>query len=103
VAALKEAGFAAADIGVYLLLGLPRQEDEEVAAAIQAVRRVGATPILAQYSPIPHTALWPEAVQVSRYDLEADPIFQNNSIFPCWPEFSWERYTRLKNLAAGRQ
>jgi len=102
VAALRAAGFTAADIGVYLLVGLPRQEDGEVIAAIQEVRRVGATPILAQYSPIPQTALWSEAVQVSRYDLEADPLFQNNSIFPCWPEFSWERYTRLKNLASGR-
>jgi hypothetical protein len=103
VAALREAGFSAADIGVYLLIGLPHQEDADVAAAIRAVRQVGATPVLAQYSPIPGTALWPAAVQVSRYDLEADPIFQNNSIFPCWPEFSWERYTRLKNLAAGRE
>ncbi len=103
VAALREAGFTAAEIGVYLLLGLPHQEDAEVEAAIRAVRRVGATPVLAQYSPIPGTALWSEAVQVSRYDLAADPIFQNNSIFPCWPEFSWERYTRLKNLAAGRE
>ncbi len=102
VAALREAGFTADQIGVYLLLGLPHQEDAAVEAAIRAVRRVGATPVLAQYSPIPGTALWPEAVQVSRYDLAADPIFHNNSIFPCWPEFSWERYTRLKNLAAGR-
>ncbi|MGQ9921995.1 MAG: B12-binding domain-containing radical SAM protein [Desulfobacca sp.] len=102
VAALREAGFTADEIGVYLLIGLPHQDDEEVVAAIRAVRQAGGTPVLAQYSPIPGTALWPEAVQVSRYDLTADPIFQNNSIFPCWPEFSWERYTRLKNLAAGR-
>lgn len=102
VAVLREAGFTASDIGVYLLVGLPYQEDEEVGAAIRAVRQAGATPVLALYSPIPGTALWPEAVQASRYDLAADPIFQNNSIFPCWPEFSWERYTRLKNLAAGR-
>lgn len=102
VANLRAAGFQPAEIGVYLLLGLPQQEDGEVVDAIALVRRLGATPVLAQYSPIPGTALWPEAVRSSRYDLEADPLFQNNSIFPCWPEFSWERYTRLKNLAAGR-
>jgi hypothetical protein len=42
-----------------------------------------------------------EKVKVSRYDLESEPLYHNNSIFPCWPEFSWERYTRLKNLATG--
>ncbi len=102
VANLRAAGFQPQEIGVYLLMGLPQQEDGEVAEAIALVRRLGATPVLAQYSPIPGTALWPEAVRSSRYDLETDPLFQNNSIFPCWPEFSWERYTRLKNLAAGR-
>jgi hypothetical protein len=41
--------------------------------------------------------LWPEAVEASRYDLEADPVFSNNAIFPCQPEsFSWERLSALK-------
>jgi radical SAM superfamily enzyme YgiQ (UPF0313 family) len=102
LAALHEARFSASDIGIYLLIGLPHQEDGEVVESIRQVRRLGATPVLTQYSPIPHTALWREAVKVSRYDLEADPLYHNNSIFPCWPEFSWERYTRLKNLAAGQ-
>jgi hypothetical protein len=102
LAALHEAGFTAAEIGINLLIGLPHQEDGEVADSIRQVRQLGATPVLTQYSPIPHTALWPEAVKVSRYDLEAEPLYHNNSIFPCWPEFSWERYTRLKNLATGQ-
>ena len=102
LSALHEAGFKPEDIGVNLLIGLPHQHDDEVIESIRQVRRLGATPLLTQYSPIPHTALWSEAVKVSRYDLEADPLYHNNSIFPCWPEFSWERYTRLKNLATGR-
>ena len=101
LAHLKEAGFAPAEIGVYLLIGLPDQEEAEVAASILRVKELGATPILAQYSPIPGTALWPRALATSRFDLTADPLFHNNSLFPCWPEFSWDRYTRLKRLAAG--
>ena len=42
-----------------------------------------------------------QALATSRFDLTADPLFHNNSLFPCWPEFSWDRYTRLKRLAAG--
>jgi radical SAM superfamily enzyme YgiQ (UPF0313 family) len=98
---LQEAGFDQREIGVYLLLGLPGQEDEEVAASIRRVRELGATPVLALYSPIPGTALWPEALAASSYDLENEPLYQNNSLFPCWSEFSWERYTHLKRLAQG--
>jgi len=101
LAYLQEAGFAPEAIGVYLLMGLPDQEEAEVAASIRRVKELGATPVLAQYSPIPGTALWSRALATSRYDLTADPLFQNNSLFPCWPELSWDRYTRLKRLAAG--
>jgi radical SAM superfamily enzyme YgiQ (UPF0313 family) len=101
LANLGEAGFRPEEIGVYLLLGLPGREEEEVINSIRRVKELGATPVLAQYSPIPGTALWPQAVAASRYDLERDPLFHNNSLFPCWPQFSWERYSRLKRLATG--
>ena len=97
---LREAGFSSQEIGVYLLIGLPDQEEAEVAASIRRLQELGAKPVLAQYSPIPGTALWPRAVACSRYDLAADPLFHNNSLFPCWPQFFWDRYTRLKRLAA---
>jgi radical SAM superfamily enzyme YgiQ (UPF0313 family) len=101
LANLEEAGFHPKEIGVYLLLGLPGQEEEEVISSIRRVKELGGTPVLAQYSPIPGTALWSQAVAASRYDLESDPLFHNNSLFPCWPQFSWERYSRLKRLATG--
>jgi radical SAM superfamily enzyme YgiQ (UPF0313 family) len=101
LAHLQEAGFAPEAIGVYLLIGLPDQAEAEVAASVLRVQELGATPVLASYSPIPGTALWPRAVAASRFDLIADPLYHNNSLFPCWPEFSWDRYTRLKRLAAG--
>ena len=42
---------------------------------------------------------WGEAVKASRYDLASDPIFHNNSIFPCQKEpFSWEKVSYLKKL-----
>jgi radical SAM superfamily enzyme YgiQ (UPF0313 family) len=99
---LQEAGFSREDIGVYLLLGLPGQTDEEAAASIRRVRDLGSSPVLALYSPIPGTKLWPAAQAASPYDLENEPLYHNNSLFPCWPAFSWERYTRLKRLAQGR-
>lgn len=99
LAHLHAAGFQKKEIGVYLLTGLPHQEETAVVNSIRRVKEMGATPILAQYSPIPGTALWLEAVKCSRYDLESDPLFHNNSLFPCWPRFSWTHYTQLKHLA----
>ncbi len=100
LAHLRQAGFASGEIGVYLLTGLPGQDEGEVAASIRRVKRLGATPVLAYYSPIPGTALWPEAVAASRYDLANEPLCHNNSGFPCRPRFSWDYYQRLKRLAA---
>jgi len=56
-------------------------------------------PVLATYSPIPKTKLWQRAVLASRYDLESDPVFTNNAIFPCQKEdFSWKIITHLKQM-----
>ncbi len=100
LAHLQEAGFTPKEIGVYLLIGLPDQDELEVAASIRRVQDLGAAPILAQYSPIPGTALWPRARSCSRYDLANEPLCHNNSLFPCRPQFSWSYYHRLKRLAA---
>ncbi len=99
---LKDAGFKKHQVGAYLLMGIPGQELAAVERSIQAVQATGITPIIAYYSPIPHTAMWPEAVAVSRYNLAADPIFTNNSVLPCRSEaFNWETVSALKELASG--
>ena len=101
VACLRHAGFDQRMIGVYLLAGLPGQQVESIENSIQIVKQTGATPILAYYSPIPQTALWPQAVAASRYNLESDPLFTNNAILPCQKApFSWHTISHLKNLAA---
>ena len=98
---LREAGFKKNHIGAYLLVGLPGQTMDSITESINIVKQNCITPILAYYSPIPHTTLWDRAVASSRYDLATDPIFTNNALLPCQSEtFSWETITNLKNLAA---
>ncbi len=99
VACLKRAGFSRQQVGAYLLVGLPGQSLVAVEESITVVKKAGITPIPAYFTPIPQTGLWPIAVEASRYDLESDPVFTNNAIFPCWPEgFSWEVLGRLRRL-----
>jgi radical SAM superfamily enzyme YgiQ (UPF0313 family) len=96
---LKSAGFDGCHIGAYLLFGLPGQSVSAVESSIRVVKEAGITPVLAYYTPIPHTKMWPQAVAASRYDLEADPVYTNNAILPCLPEeFSWQTLSRLKQL-----
>lgn len=97
---LRDAGFNDEAVGAYLLYGLPGQDLAELEASVKMVKACRVRPVLTQYSPIPHTELWPAAVTASRYDLDTDPIFHNNSIFPCQKEpFSWKKISYLKKLA----
>lgn len=98
---LKNAGFESDQIGAYLLCGLPGESLNGIIASIKMVKDNGILPVLAHYTPIPHTKLWPKAVAASRYDLESDPIFANNAISPCQKEsFSWERLSDLKKMTS---
>lgn len=94
---LRKAGYTGNDLGVYLLAGLPGQRAGEVRESLAYVREAGARPILVEYSPIPGTPLFEKAKGLSPFDLENEPLYHNNSIFPCrWEGFTCEDYQRLK-------
>ncbi|MBN2372959.1 radical SAM protein [bacterium] len=104
LAYLKEAGFSQSELGVYIMIGLPGQEYGEVEESVKKVIVLGAVPILTEFSPIPGTTIWNDALRSSRYDLENDPVFHNNSIFPCeWAGFSWKDYLRIKSMVSERR
>jgi hypothetical protein len=94
---LHAAGFTPDEIGVYILAGLPRQEAGEAFETIRYVKEAGARPVVAEYSPIPGTELWPEAVKASPFDISREPLFHNNTLLPCrWDGFSYDDLARLK-------
>lgn len=96
---LKTAGFEKNRIGAYLLCGLPGQNLEKLELSIKFVKKTGILPVLAYYTPIPHTPLWEEAVQNSKYDLLEHPVFTNNTLFPCvTSDHDLKRISQLKNL-----
>ncbi len=94
---LKSAGYKTNEIGIYLLCGLPGQNSSEVKKSIAFVRECGARPVLAEYSPIPGTDLWPEAVAASPFDITEEPLYHNNSLLCCRnDDFKYADYTELK-------
>jgi len=97
---LTAAGFSTRQIGVYLLAGLPGQSSEDVRDAIDLVRDMGAQPYLAEYSPVPGTAMWTQAVASSKYGIDFEPLYHNNSFFACRRiDFSYQDLVDLKVLA----
>ncbi len=93
---LLKAGFINNEIGAYILIGLPGQSVDLVMSTIDFVARIGAIPFLSEYSPIPHTALWKEAVNHSEYDLVSEPLFHNNTLLPCWNDAQRKQLPSLK-------
>lgn len=94
---LKAAGYQAADIGIYLLCGTPGQKADQVRNSIDFVLECGAKPILAEYSPIPGTKMWQEAMALSPFDILHEPLYHNNSLLPCRNnDFTFEVYNELK-------
>jgi hypothetical protein len=94
---LKRAGYSGEEMGVYIMVGLPGQRVGEVEGSIAFVKESGARPMLVEFSPIPHTPLFEKAKKMSRFDLDNEPLFHNNSILPCqWDGFTMADYRRLK-------
>jgi radical SAM superfamily enzyme YgiQ (UPF0313 family) len=98
VRALRNAGYGRREIGVYVMMGLPGQTLHSVKQSLRAVDHAGAVPHLAEYSPIPHTDLWPAAVAASSWDL-SEPLLQNNTLLPCWDERRRDGASELRALA----
>lgn len=97
---LKKSGFATHQIGVYLLCGAPGESPDDVRRSIDFVAEHEVLPFVAEYSPIPETALWHEACRISDFDISKEPLYHNNSFFACRREtFTYDDMVELKNYA----
>ena len=79
---LRDVGFDRHQIGVYLLVGLPGQTAAQLEEDVERVLAAGALPKLAEYSPIPGTRMWLEALEGARYPVDSEPLFQNCTLLP---------------------
>ena len=96
---LRAAGFSREQLGAYLLCGLPGQDLDEVETSMDIVRQSGILPVLAYYTPIPHTPMWSDAVRHARLDITAHPGLTNNSLYPCVrSETDLARISQLKKM-----
>ncbi|MCX8041350.1 MAG: radical SAM protein [Thermodesulfobacteriaceae bacterium] len=96
---LKEVGFSNRELGAYVLYGIPEENWEEVEKTLLFLAKTKVPPHLAEFSPIPKTPFFEKAKLSSRYPLEEDPIFHNNTVFPSFKKPPWEKIQYLKQLS----
>ena len=96
---LASAGYDAAEIETYILLGLPGQSVASVRDTINFVLENGGKPKLAEFSPIPGTVSFEEACRQNP-ELKSEPLLQNNSIYTTYVSktMSPETLQDLKDL-----
>jgi len=83
---LEQAGYERKDIGVYLLMGLPGQDLQEVWDSVQCVHDLGAKICMASFSPIPGTVEWQRAVDMGLWSESHDLLLTNSTVFPLWSQ-----------------
>ncbi len=97
---LRLAGYTREEVGTYVMLGFPGQAADDVKDTIEFIHKCGGAPLLSYFSPIPGTRIWREAARASPFPIEAEPLFQNNTVFIRGNKaFVPQTVTELKELA----
>ncbi|MCX7973177.1 MAG: radical SAM protein, partial [Candidatus Aminicenantes bacterium] len=78
---LARAGFARHQLNIYLLVGLPGQDWNQIERDVRLVIQAGLRPRLAYFSPIPGTIEWRKIVDQGILKEDSDPLLQNKIAF----------------------
>ena len=90
---LKDGGFKNGEFSVYLLLGFPRQNLEDLRKDVEFLNSLGARVSLAEFSPVPGTKFFEE------YPPEfEEPLLHNNSLFGFFQQGKIRDFWEIKNF-----
>jgi radical SAM superfamily enzyme YgiQ (UPF0313 family) len=89
---LKKGGFQDGEFSIYLLLGYPNQNLEELKEDVDFLHSQGAKVSLAEFSPVPQTEIFKEYK-----DILKEPLLHNNSIFAFYYKEKIKDLWEIKN------
>ncbi|MBU1122430.1 MAG: B12-binding domain-containing radical SAM protein [Candidatus Omnitrophota bacterium] len=89
---LKKGGFKNGEFSVYLLLGYPNQNLDDLKKEAYNLHSLGAKISLAEFSPVPKTKLFQQYK-----DKFSDPLMHNNSIFGSFQQKKIKDFWEIKN------
>lgn len=90
--ALKQAGFKNGEFSLYLLLGYPEQNLEELKSDAEFINKQGARVSLAEFSPVPETKIFK-----TYQNYLSEPLLQNNSLFSSFHKERIKDFWKIKN------
>ena len=97
---IKKAGIDRTNIRIYLIAGMPNQTFEDVKESITYVQSLGVIPIPNEYSPVPKTQMFKDAILQSGFDIKNEPLYHNKSIVPCqWEHLTYSDLQKLKQIS----
>jgi radical SAM superfamily enzyme YgiQ (UPF0313 family) len=89
---LKKGGFKNGEFSMYLLLGYPNQNLEELKKDAEFLHSLGAKVSLAEFSPVPGTKIFE-----SYKESLSEPLLHNNSIFGFFRQDKIRDFWEIKN------
>jgi len=89
---LKQAGFKNGQFSLYILLGFPNQDFDQLKKEVEFLHSQGARVSLAEFSITPRTRIFQEYK-----DKFSEPLLHNNSIFSFFPPDTLGEFYRIKN------
>jgi len=92
IEALKQGGFKNGEFSIYLLLGYPDQNLEELKSDAEFISRQGARISLAEFSPVPGTKLFKAYKKTI-----SEPLLHNNSLFSFFQKEKIKEFWEIKN------
>ncbi|MBN2381852.1 hypothetical protein JXQ70_03130 [bacterium] len=97
---LEAAGYTRSDIEVYILAGLPDQDQDIIGHCLEYVASCRGISRLYHYSPIPGTSDWFELVRRGHLKHDTDPLLQNPTVFAyCNPNLSFSDFEQLRHYS----
>jgi radical SAM superfamily enzyme YgiQ (UPF0313 family) len=94
---LRKAGYTGNDIGVFILNGLPGQDEKSIMSDVEYLKKLGLKIRHSVYSPIPGTLDFTKLRPDIRAELAAEPLKQNEYYFLAInPDYDWDANLRVK-------
>lgn len=98
---LKQAGFQKKDLGIYTMLGLPGQTENNILKDMGFIFSLGAQINLASYALVPQTEEWINAIQKRLITPDTDLLLLGHTVFPAiFSNFSFDSIRRLRRQAS---
>ncbi|HOJ50465.1 MAG TPA: radical SAM protein [Spirochaetota bacterium] len=94
-----QAGYTKSQISVYILVGLPDQEPEEIEDAIKYIGSLNIKTSLSYFSPVPGTLEYKKMKEKHLIPENEDPLIHNKIVFPYfWSKITPDKLENIKNI-----